>query len=236
VHDVAGHGLAAIAMQAGIALITFDDDPEQARASLEAIRHTSTTALAQLRTALDRLDPRHHGNLPGQAPPGPPDPLFRPAEPGEPHDLAGLVDGVRAAGLAVDVLPPDPVIPAHLRGTVYRVVRESLTNVLRHAGPTSAEVRLTHEPRSFVLKIADQGRTRPNVTERHGGHATGEVSRPSAGEGRGLAGMRAAVTEAGGHFSAGPRDGGGFQVVAGFPTDHRSAVHVPADRSPQEQA
>ncbi|MEU1386597.1 MULTISPECIES: sensor histidine kinase [unclassified Nonomuraea] len=175
VHDAAGHGLAAIAMQAGLALVALDDDPEQARASLRAIRETSTTALAQLRAALDGIDP--------------------PAA-----DLPGLIAGVRAAGLPVDVEPADPAVPVHLRGAVYRVVRESLTNVLRHAGPTRASVRLADGPCAFVLEVADRG-----------------AGWNGSAEGRGLAGMRAHVTEAGGRLTAGPREGGGFQVTARFP-------------------
>ncbi|TMR08093.1 sensor histidine kinase [Nonomuraea zeae] len=178
VHDAAGHGLAAIAMQAGLALVTLDDDPEQARASLQAIRETSTTALAHLRAALDGIDP-----------PG--------------GDLRSLIAGVRAAGLPVDVEPADLVVPAHLQGPVYRVVRESLTNVLRHAGPTRALVRVDGDPREFVLEVADRG--------------AGPADPASLEEGRGLAGMRARVTEAGGHFTVGPREGGGFRVVATFP-------------------
>ncbi|WP_433445233.1 histidine kinase [Nonomuraea sp. CA-141351] len=175
VHDAAGHGLAAIAMQAGLALVALDDDPEQARASLRAIRETSTTALSQLRAALDGIDP-----------PG--------------GDLARLIEGVRAAGLPVDVEPADFTVPARLQGTVYRVVRESLTNVLRHAGPTRALVRVDGRPGEFVLEVADRG-----------------AGWTGAREGRGLAGMRSRVTEAGGHFAAGPREGGGFQVIARFP-------------------
>ncbi|MCF6473853.1 hypothetical protein FAF44_36530 [Nonomuraea sp. MG754425] len=175
VHDAAGHGLSAIALQAGLALVTLDDDPEQARASLRAIRETSTTALAHLRAALDGIDP----------PAG---------------DLAGLIDGVRAAGLPVDVEPPVFAVPAPLRAPVYRVVRESLTNVLRHAGPTRALVRASGSPHGFVVEVADRG-----------------VGRTGSGEGRGLAGMRAGVREAGGHLTAGPREGGGFRVVASFP-------------------
>ncbi|MET8869818.1 sensor histidine kinase [Nonomuraea sp. NPDC004580] len=176
VHDVAGHGLAAIAMQAGVALVTLDDDPEQARASLLAIKETSTTALAQLRAALDGIDP-----------PG--------------GDLAGLIDGVRAAGLPVDLDPPRLAVPAHLQDTVYQVVRESLTNVLRHAGPTRALVRASESANAFVVEVSDRGT----------GPQNGDV------EGRGLSGMRARVLEAGGHLTAGPREGGGFQVLAHFP-------------------
>ncbi|GAA4947620.1 hypothetical protein HD597_006960 [Nonomuraea thailandensis] len=175
VHDAAGHGLAAIAMQAGLALVTLDDDPEQARASLRAIKETSTTALAHLRAALDGIDP----------PAG---------------ELAALIDGVRAAGLPVDVEPAVLAVPAHLHSPVYRVVRESLTNVLRHAGPTRALVRASGDPHEFVVEVADRG-----------------IGPAGADEGRGLAGMRARVTEAGGHFTAGPREGGGFRVEARFP-------------------
>ncbi|MER6173344.1 histidine kinase [Streptosporangium sp. NPDC001681] len=177
VHDAAGHGLATIAMQAGVALLMLDERPDQVRESLEAIRSTSVRALNQLRSALDLIDPVAAD-----------------------HDLLRLIDGVRAAGLPVDVEPAEPSVPSHLEGTVYRVVRESLTNVLRHAGPTRALVRVSGDPGRFVLEVADRG-----------------SGRAGTDEGRGLAGMRVRVTEAGGAFSAGPREGGGFQVVACFP-------------------
>ncbi|HUR03109.1 MAG TPA: sensor histidine kinase, partial [Nonomuraea sp.] len=207
VHDAAGHGLAAIAMQAGLALITLDDDPEQARASLLAIKETSTTALTQLRAALDRLDPRDSTHNLGAGA----------------HDLPSLIDGVRAAGLPVDVEPADPAVPAHLSATVYGVVRESLTNVLRHAGPTRALVRLSGDPTGLVLEIADRGFGRPSDAE--GQDRSGSADErgwSGTAEGRGLAGMRARVTAAGGHFTAGPRDGGGFQVLATFPENTTS--------------
>ncbi|WP_240197344.1 sensor histidine kinase, partial [Nonomuraea lactucae] len=205
VHDAAGHGLAAIAMQAGIALVALDDDPEQTRASLQAIRETSVTALTELRAALDRLasPPPDGPELASPPPDGPelasppPDgpelaspPLDGPdaAGPlGPVHgDLTALIGRVRAAGLRVDVEPTGLPVPARLHEAVYRVVRESLTNVLRHAGPTRALVRASDGPREFVLEVADQG-----------GAATGRT--PHA-EGRGLAGMRATVTAAGGRF------------------------------------
>ncbi|GAA2381867.1 histidine kinase [Nonomuraea africana] len=182
VHDAAGHGFSTIAMQAGLALLVLEESPEQARESLRAIRETSLEALAQLRAALDLIDP-------GQAVP-------------RHEDLPALIDGVRAAGLPVDVEPAEPAVPSHLRGTVYRVVRESLTNVIRHAGPTRALVRVANDPCEFVLEVADRG-----------------SGAGGAGEGRGLAGMRERVRAAGGQFSAGPRDGGGFQVVARFPRE-----------------
>ncbi|WP_433346038.1 sensor histidine kinase [Microtetraspora malaysiensis] len=191
VHDVAGHGLATIAMQAGVALLMLDERPEQVRESLEAIRATSTRALDQLRSALDLIDPVA------------PD-----------HDLPRLIGEMRTAGLPVELRPAEPEVPAHLQDTVYRVVRESLTNVVRHAGPTTALVSTATEPGEFVLEIADGGRGLLGTAE-----------------GRGLAGMRARVTDAGGVFGAGAREGGGFRVVARFPLP---AETVPAETSSAE--
>lgn len=182
VHDAAGHGLAAIAMQAGVALLMLEENPEQARASLEAIRDTSTEALGRLRAALDVMDPQS-GRI-GK----------------DDGELARLIDGVRAAGLAVDVQPASLSVPAHLQGTVFRVLRESLTNVLRHAGPTTALVRVANDPGTFVLEVADHGK-----------------GWSGSAEGRGVSGMRAHVTAAGGDFTAGPGADGGFRVVARFP-------------------
>ncbi|MDR8414299.1 histidine kinase [Nonomuraea sp. 3-1Str] len=196
VHDAAGHGLAAIAMQAGVALVTLDDDPEQARASLRAIRETSLTALAQLRTALDRLDPRPSESTWDT----------RPTDGG----LRALVDGVRATGLRVKVQPDDPAVPARLHDAVYRVVRESLTNVLRHAGPSAAtRVRLAAEPDAYIVEIVN-----------HPAGTPGRAGEPGAG-GRGLDGMRVRVAALGGHLNAGPRPDGGFRVLARFPVTGR---------------
>ncbi|MBB5140067.1 signal transduction histidine kinase [Thermocatellispora tengchongensis] len=185
VHDAAGHGLATIAMQAGVALLLFDEQPEQARESLRAIQATSTRALAELRAALDRMHPLE------TAPPSV-------------RDLRPLVEGVRAAGLPVElhIGEPGPAIPAHIDAAVYRVVRESLTNVLRHAGPTTAVVRVAHAPPHLVVEVTDRGRATPAAPHT---------------EGRGLTGMRARVEAAGGTFTASPREGGGFRVLARFP-------------------
>ncbi|MEU6739974.1 histidine kinase [Streptosporangium sandarakinum] len=248
VHDAAGHGFATIAMQAGVALLMLDEHPERVRESLEAIRSTSAQALGRLRSALDVMDP----------------------EPAD-HDLLRLVGGVRAAGLPVDVEPAEPYVPAGLEEPVYRVVREALTNVARHAGPGGTLVRLADGPREFVLEVVDRGGGSPGAAGPAGsGHPTGPAhaaglagpghttgpdrpagsvpvaapgdhtdpapvrtagSGPVAGTvraagGRGLAGMRARVTEVGGVFAAGPRPDGGFGVVARFPRD---GVCLPVD-------
>ncbi|MEU9834576.1 histidine kinase [Streptosporangium sp. NPDC048047] len=234
VHDAAGHGFATIAMQAGVALLMLDEHPERVRESLEAIRSTSAQALGRLRSALDLMDP----------------------EPAD-HDLLRLVGGVRAAGLPVDVEPAEPCVPAGLEETVYRVAREALTNVMRHAGPGGALIRLADGPHEFVLEVVDRGGgpagpagpghvTGPALTAGsvpvaapgdHADPASARTAGPGlhpglhpgavrAAGGRGLAGMRARVAEAGGTFAAGPLPGDGFRVVARFPRD---GVCLPAD-------
>jgi signal transduction histidine kinase len=176
VHDVAGHGFAVIAMQAGVALVVLDEQPEQARESLTGIRAAAGEALAALRRVLD--DP-----APAAA---------------EPADLPGLVERARAAGLPVR-LELTGGLPPEVAGLVYRVVRESLTNVIRHAGPTEAVVTVEPDGGDLVVTVADRGRG------------------PSDGSGRGLAGLRDRVEAAGGTFAAGARDGGGFSVRARLP-------------------
>jgi signal transduction histidine kinase len=173
VHDIAGHAFALITMQAGVAQLVFDEQPEQARRSLDAVRETSATALADLRRMLDTVHSR-------------------------PTDLAGLINQVRASGLPVELATSD--LPEPLRPTVYRVVQEALTNVLRHAGPTTAQVTIARRDRDLMVRVADRG-------------SATTVGPP----GRGLTGMRRRVEDLDGRLEAGPRNGGGFQVTAWLP-------------------
>jgi signal transduction histidine kinase len=135
VHDIAGHGLSAVAMQAGVALVVFDESPEQAKESLEAIRSTSTAALGELRHLLDALQPT------------------------APITVTGLVDTVRAAGLQVNLTDTGGELPAE----GYRVLQEALTNVLRHAGPTAVDVILRREPGGSVVEVLDRGVGAPEL-------------------------------------------------------------------------
>lgn len=186
VHDIAGHGFALVTMQAGVALLVFDEQPAQARLSLEAIQETSAAALVDLRRMLDTFHPR----------PG------RPADPAGVAGLADLIEQVRAGGLPVDVVVDGPTdLPEPLAAAVYRVVQESLTNVLRHAGPTQAEVAIGRGDRHVEVRVSDRG------------VGTGTP----VPTGRGLAGMRRRVEELDGRLAVGPRSGGGFEVVARLP-------------------
>lgn len=190
VHDVAGHGFAAVAMQAGVALLVFDEQPKQAKESLEAIQSTSTKALTDLRMMLDAFQ-RRAGADAGRA--------ESVAEEGLRH-LAALVENVRAAGLPVQLSMEDVAVPDEIDRVAHRVVQEALTNVLRHAGATTAEVRVHREQDTLVVEVLD------------GGVGTEEV-RP----GLGLTGMRNRVAGVGGELIAHPRPGGGFRVSARLP-------------------
>jgi signal transduction histidine kinase len=177
VHDVAGHGFAVVAMHAGVALLVLDERPDQARASLEAIKATSEQALGELRGMLDAV--QSDGGL---------------------VRVAELVDEMRASGLAVSLEMESLALPDDADQVAYRVVREALTNVLRHAGPTTAAVRIARDGGDALVRVRDGGRGTP-------------VLRP----GRGLSGMRRRVEAIGGRFEAGPVAGGGFEVAAHLP-------------------
>ena len=115
------------------------------------------------------------------------------------------MEEVRASGLPVrlDLRGLDRTPAAATGAVTYRVVQESLTNVLRHAGPTTAEVTIAqHDDEWLVVCVEDRGR--------------GVTGEPRGSE-RGLAGMRRRVEAAGGSFAAGPHDDGGFRVEARLP-------------------
>jgi signal transduction histidine kinase len=183
-HDGVGHGLAVIAMQAGVALHVLDQDPAKARSSLEAIRETSREALDTLRSELAVIS----GTAPRRPAPGL-------------ADLPALLDRVRAAGLRVEVSAAPGEVPEAAGEVAYVVVQEALTNVLRHSGATTARIEWARAADGgLVLAVRDDGR----------GGALQD-------EGMGIGGMRTRVTRIGGTLSAGPRPGGGFEVVAELP-------------------
>jgi signal transduction histidine kinase len=121
--------------------------------------------------------------------------------------LDALVEGARQAGLPVTLtVTGDPFpLPAAVDLAAYRIVQESLTNVIRHAGPASAAVCLSYRPEEIGIDVTDTG---------HGPQAGA-----GAAVGHGQAGMRERAAAVGGTVQTGPRPGGGYQVTARLPAD-----------------
>ena len=142
-HDVLAHNISLINVQASVALHLIEEQPDQARPALTAIKEASRDALHELRTALDLL--RRGDDAPRA-------PAPRLAE------LDALVDGVRASGLEVRVeqeLPP-LALPAAVELAAYRIVQEALTNVTRHAHARAVTVRLAYDD-GVRVEVIDDG-------------------------------------------------------------------------------
>ncbi|MFL1432354.1 MULTISPECIES: sensor histidine kinase [unclassified Nocardiopsis] len=184
VHDLVGHSLSVISMQAGVALHVVDRRPEQAAVALAAIRDSSRSALEELRRTLAVFRGEEGAAL----------------EPVAGLDrLEGVVQEMGGAGLAVTVeRSGQPVaLPGAVDHALLRIAQEGLTNVLRHAGAgAAARVEVAFEPGLVCLAVIDSG------------------AGPGAGwvEGAGIAGMRERARGVGGELAAGPGERGGFAV------------------------
>ncbi|MFE5947754.1 sensor histidine kinase [Streptomyces sp. NPDC056480] len=135
--------------------------------------------------------------------------VLRAAPEGPLPDLASLPDLVRSSGAALSVRTAAAKIPAAVGAAAYRIVQESLTNAVRHGGP-GADVRVDVGLEKEVLTV--------RVT--NGGAVPGGTS----GSGYGILGMRERARSVGGTLSAGPRDGGGFEVEAALPLSAREVA------------
>jgi signal transduction histidine kinase len=194
-HDIIGHAMSVMVVQAGVAERLLGTDPERARTAVVEIGATGRRSLAEMRQLIGAL----RDDLgPDDAHPRDPMPTLA--------QLPALVARVEAAGLPVTLtLDGDPQgLPPGLELAAYRVVQEALTNCLKHAGATRACVNLGLEGGALLVTVVDDGR----------GAA---VTAPEVGTGQGLVGMRERVTVYGGRLTAGPAAAGGFRVEATFP-------------------
>lgn len=188
-HDVIGHTLGVIALQAGVGAHVIDQDPAEAKACLISVSERSRSALAEVRRILGAL---RTGEGESYAPP-----------PGL-DALGELATELTAAGLPVELRVEGAVddIPAALGLTAYRVVQEALTNVVKHAGPARATVTVRQADDALLIEVADDGRGAPEgVTA--GGH--------------GQLGMGERVAVWGGTLTAGSSPEGGYRVTARLP-------------------
>ncbi|MFD4525686.1 sensor histidine kinase [Streptomyces sp. NPDC058470] len=186
-HDVLAHSISVINVQAGVGLALLDSDPEQARTALTTIKAASKEALGEVRQVLDTL------RAPGEAPRAPAPGLDR---------LPELVEQAAGAGLTVELQGAAPKLSPGTDLAAFRIVQEALTNVVRHSGSRHARVLVERAESALRLRIDDDG------------PATGA---DAGGSGNGLAGMRERAAALGGTIEAGPREHGGFRVMAVLP-------------------
>jgi signal transduction histidine kinase len=209
-HDIVAHHVSVVVIQAQGAQRVADSDPGRAKTAMADVERTGRTALEEMRRMLGLLrsgEPAGQeawtaDQLPGVA--QVPDGAYVP--PQGLADIDVLAERLRRAGLGISVVrrgePRD--MPDDVGLTVYRIVQESLTNVLKHAGPATVTVE---------LEFADQ----LGVTVTDDGRGASAVLSAVPGAGRGTTGMRERVAAVGGKLSTGPRPGGGYRVHAAIP-------------------
>lgn len=222
-HDVVAHHMSVITVQVGLASYVFDSDPRAARAALDVIGDVGRDALDEMRRLLALLrvdfdedggvDGERTGDTGGDGAAGPMPGLDRLAELAERMSTVGVVVDLTTEGVAKHLAPG-------LELCVYRIVQEALTNVVKHAGTTRAEVRVRHLSDRLSVSIANDGPRRDAARARIGpgpGPGPGPTSGPDAGPGHGLIGMRERAKILGGTLSAGERPEGGFRVHLTLP-------------------
>lgn len=192
-HDVVAHSVSVMVVQAGAAERMVAVDPQRAEAALASVRTTGRQALDELRVLLGVLRPGTGDGGVAQVQPSP-----------GLADLDTLLGPLRAQGLEVELSTGGPVrhLPPGLELTAYRIVQESLTNVLRHAHARRATVAVEYGSDALDIRVSDDGRGGPALV---------------GGTGRGLAGMTARAQLYGGTVVSGARPEGGFAVAAHLP-------------------
>ena len=195
-HDIVAHNLAVMIALADGAAYTVGHDPDHAAVLLGHVSQTGRSALTEMRRLLGVLrgpEDSASGNAP------------QPAL----ADLITMIGTVREAGLPVRLTVSGQAfpLPPGAQLTLYRIVQEALTNVLKHADAASAHVHLTYQNGEVELEVTDDGRTAAPVPPEAGPAATGH----------GLVGMRERAAVFGGEVSAGPRPEGGWRVHARLP-------------------
>jgi signal transduction histidine kinase len=195
-HDVLGHTMATISVQAGVGIHLLQTRPGQAVEALRTIKQISDQGLTDVKAILGVL---RADNDPGQ-----------PRTPrGGLDQLEALLDPVRAAGVQPQLTIHGSArpLPAAVDLAAYRIIQEALTNVLRHAHARTAWLDLRYEPSQVVIRIRDDGTA-----------ASPGQAGSNGQDGHGISGMRERALALSGQFTAGPHPDGGFQVRCALPT------------------
>jgi signal transduction histidine kinase len=201
-HDVVAHHVSVMTVQAAAARRMIHRSPDRSVEAMQAVEETGRAALVEMRRivgALRNADAEESTSL--ELPP----------QAGV-QELDSLIDRAREAGLDVDltVVGEPRELPSSIDLAIYRVVQESLTNTLRHAGPTKAAVVLRYDPDAVEVSVTDDG-----SRKRGGAPPPADPDRV----GHGLIGMRERITLNGGTLHTGPRSVGGFEVKARLPLE-----------------
>lgn len=194
-HDIVAHHMSVISLQAGLAEYVLDVDLPTARNAIATVGDASREALLDMRRLLDVLRVDHEEDADYSPQPGV-------------AQLHELIDRTRSAGLTVNLAVTGPVrdLAPGADLCTYRVVQESLTNVLQHAGPATAQVDVDFGERALTVQITDDGNGRP---------------RRGTEVGHGIRGMRERAELFGGVLTAQPAKEGGFTVLLRLPLDER---------------
>jgi signal transduction histidine kinase len=210
-HDIVSHNVGLMVVQANAAREVMagasgdGSTPADATDALRAVERAGRGALTELRNLLGLLAPCAESDGDDDLAPQPS--LSR---------LSSLVDRIAFAGLPVEVrISGDPQpLPPGIDVTAYRIVQEALTNALKHAQATSAEVTIRYSEHALRVEVLNSG---PSVLSGDASVLAGRGSDRHAGTGHGLLGLRERVRLYGGEFDARRRLGGGFRVRARIP-------------------
>lgn len=187
-HDSLTHSISVVKVQSGVAAHLARKRGDDVPDALQAIQEAAGDAARELRETLGvlRRDSETNGSSRGLS------------------DLPGLLEGAAAVGLTakLEVDGAERDVPCEVESAAYRIVQEALTNVSRHAGSTTARVRVRYAPDLIIIQVDDDG--------------VGQAG-PVASSGLGLIGMRERATALGGNLVAQGRRGGGFTVRAELP-------------------
>jgi signal transduction histidine kinase len=204
-HDVVAHSLSVIAVQSAVGHHVLSSQPQEAANALAAIESTSRGALDELRRMLRVLRRDMHGR-----------PVRQPAP--AIADLDRLVQQVRDLGVPVELSVHGRIValPQSLELSVYRIVQEALTNVVKHADAAATVVDVSFEEDSVIVEVADEGDSvKDRSVQARASAANG--AHVDEGEHHGIVGMRERVSLFGGTLAAAHRPGGGFRVRADLP-------------------
>ncbi|HUS61747.1 MAG TPA: histidine kinase [Acidimicrobiales bacterium] len=195
-HDVVAHHVSLMVIQAQGASSVITKDPTAAQKAIDLVAKTGREALAELRRLLGLLRSQE-GDTAEEAEREPQPTIDR---------IGDLVEGMASAGLTVEVINEGESAPMTqgVELTVYRIVQEALTNVLKHSGASEATVRLSRDAEAIEVEVTDGG-------------GRSRRRRGEAGAGAGLIGMQERIGLFSGRFDAGPVAGGGFRVWARLP-------------------